>query len=141
MGKNTKKFAIGTIFAAAAGYLAGILTAPKSGKETRKDIGEAAKKAKVASEKELKQLHSQLNDLISQGKTQAGKLSETAKKDLNLALDKAGIAKEKVRDMLSSAHEGVTEDKDLKKAVDDATSAVSNLKKFVKNQASNVKKA
>lgn len=32
------KFALGTLFGAAAGLLAGILTAPKSGKETRADL-------------------------------------------------------------------------------------------------------
>ena len=36
--KITKKVLIGTALGLAAGYVAGILTAPKSGKETRQDI-------------------------------------------------------------------------------------------------------
>jgi gas vesicle protein len=40
------KFAIGALLGAAAGFVAGILTAPKSGKETREDIKDTAVKAK-----------------------------------------------------------------------------------------------
>ena len=42
MAKTFKKFALGALFAAAIGYIAGILTAPKSGKETREDLKNAA---------------------------------------------------------------------------------------------------
>ena len=35
---KTSKFAVGAILGAAAGLVAGILTAPKSGKETRQDL-------------------------------------------------------------------------------------------------------
>ncbi|MCA1806602.1 MAG: YtxH domain-containing protein, partial [Actinobacteria bacterium] len=42
MANKSGKFAIGAVFAAAAGYVTGILTAPKSGKETRKDIHDTA---------------------------------------------------------------------------------------------------
>ena len=46
------KIVLGTIFGAVAGFAAGILSAPKSGKETRQDIKDAAKKTKdVAVEK------------------------------------------------------------------------------------------
>lgn len=40
------KFALGAFFGAAAGLVAGLLTAPKSGKETRADLKEAALKTK-----------------------------------------------------------------------------------------------
>lgn len=41
------KFALGALIGVAAGFVAGILTAPKSGKETRQDI-----KQKVTDTKE-----------------------------------------------------------------------------------------
>ena len=41
MAKN-KKFGIGIIIGAIAGVLAGFLTAPKSGKETREDLKKKA---------------------------------------------------------------------------------------------------
>ena len=62
---NKKKVALGTALVAGAGYLAGILTAPKSGKETRKDIANTAVKAKIETEKKLKQAHSEIRDLIT----------------------------------------------------------------------------
>ena len=40
------KVFLGTVVAAVAGFAAGILTAPKSGKETRKDIKDEAEKVK-----------------------------------------------------------------------------------------------
>ena len=40
------KLAIGAVFGAVAGFVTGVLLAPKSGKETRKDIKGAALKAK-----------------------------------------------------------------------------------------------
>ncbi len=42
------KLAIGALLGAAAGFLTGILVAPKSGKETRQDIKTSANKAKDA---------------------------------------------------------------------------------------------
>lgn len=56
---SKRKFALGALFGAVAGVAAGILTAPKSGKETRADLkkkanelkGEAGEKAKEAREK------------------------------------------------------------------------------------------
>lgn len=43
MGKNGGKYIVGAIIGAAAGAAAGLLFAPKSGKQTRKMIGEKAK--------------------------------------------------------------------------------------------------
>lgn len=43
MGKNSGKFVVGAAIGALAGAVAGLLLAPKSGKETRKMIGDKAK--------------------------------------------------------------------------------------------------
>lgn len=48
------KFALGAIIGAAAGVVAGILTAPKSGKETRADIKAKAEELKQDADKALK---------------------------------------------------------------------------------------
>jgi len=131
-----KKFAIGTIVAGAVGYLAGILTAPKSGKETRKDIGDAAAKAKNEAERRLKSLHSELNSLLDQSKKHATKLTAEAKKDLSTAIEKAQSAKEKVRQILSGLHEGDADDSDLQKAIKEADQAVAHLKSFLSKNIS-----
>jgi gas vesicle protein len=77
MDKRVKKFAIGTVVAAAAGYIAGILTAPKSGKETREDLKDTAVRTYSAAEKQLKALHTELNQLLDQGRSKAGELKGT----------------------------------------------------------------
>jgi len=132
MNKTAKRLAIGTVFAAVAGYVTGILTAPKSGKETRQDIKNAAEKGMAEAEKQLKKLHTQMNDLLKEAKTKVTTLKGTAEKDLQGAIDKVTTAKEKARDMLSNLHEGGAEDKDLQKAIKDANSAIDHLKSYLK---------
>ena len=51
MAKTGRKLAVGTLIGAGIGYLAGILTAPKSGRETRQDIKDATLKAKTEAER------------------------------------------------------------------------------------------
>jgi len=134
MGKkdNTvKRVAVGGAIAAAAGYVAGLLTAPKSGKQTRDDLMEAASKGLREAEKELKNLHTELSKLIADSKPQADKLRGQAQKDLGALIERAADTKEKAREMLSAIHEGDAQDKDLKKAVKDATAALENLRKYL----------
>jgi gas vesicle protein len=133
MKRTSEKIAVGAAIAAAAGYVAGILTAPKSGKATRKDIQQAASKARLDAEHRLKELHSELNELIDQGRDATGKLEDKAKKQLSGVIDTAKAAKEKAREMLSAVHEGDAEDKDLQASIDDVTKAITHLKKFLKN--------
>lgn len=133
MRKRTKDVAVGAAFAAGIGYLAGILTAPKSGKETRKDIERETTKVKKEAEKKLKELHSELDTLITRGKTQAKTAKATVKKDLDLAIDKAQAAKDKAREILSAFHEGESEDRELAQSVKDIDKALAHLKKFLKD--------
>jgi gas vesicle protein len=134
MKGSTKRFAIGALFAAAAGYVAGILTAPKSGKETRQDIKEAADHTLATAEKKLKELHTELGRLVSQAQELAGKLKGEAKERLDQALVSAKKVKETARELLSAAHEGTAEDKDLQKAIKEASKAVEHLKKYLSKQ-------
>jgi gas vesicle protein len=129
---NIKKIAIGSTIAAAAGYIAGILTAPKSGKETRTDIKEATDRGIAEAEKDLKKLHTELDKVIKEAKTGRGKLGKKAEKDLGGLLDKAKDTKEKAREMLSAIHEGDAEDRDLKKAIKDANDAIDHLRDYLK---------
>lgn len=132
MKKTTKRLAVGAAVAGVAGYVAGILTAPKSGKETREDIKTATSKAITEAEKKLKALHSELSDIIDKAKSLASSKSTQAKDQLNKAIDGAQMAKDKVRDVLSALHEGGADDKDLQKALDEANKAIKHLKTFLK---------
>lgn len=132
MDKRTKKFAIGTVVAAAAGYVAGILTAPKSGKETREDIKDTAVKTYKTAEKELKALHTELSKLMDEAGKKAGELKGSAQKNLDKSVATAKVAKEKARELLSAVHEGDADDKDLGNAVKEAKKAAEHLKSFLK---------
>jgi len=127
-----KKVAIGAAVAGVVGFVAGILTAPKSGKETREDIKNAALKAKSEAEKNLKAMHSELNSKLADVKAKGEELSGKAKDEFEEIIEKAKAAKEKVRDVLSSLHDGDADDPDLKKALQDAKDSLKNLEKFIK---------
>jgi gas vesicle protein len=129
---SMKKFAVGAILAAAAGYVAGLLTAPKSGKETREDIASTTKNAVNAAEKELKVLHTELSKLLDEARERGGELKGVAQENMDKAMAAAKVAKEKARELLSAIHEGDADDKDLKKAIDDAQKAVTHLKTYLK---------
>lgn len=132
MDKRTKKFALGAVIAAAAGYVAGILTAPKSGKETREDIKDTAVKTYKTAEKELKELHTELSKLMDEAGKKAHEFKGVAQKNLDKAVEGAKVAKEKARELLSAVHEGDADDKDLDTAVKEAKKAVDHLKSYLK---------
>jgi gas vesicle protein len=125
-----KKFAIGAALSAVFGYLAGILTAPKSGKETREDIVDKAKEGYNAAEKELKKLHTELSDVIDEVSDRITSFKN--RKDVSGALDRGRDAKQKAREVLSTLHDGEADDKDLKKAISDATQAIEHLRDFLR---------
>ncbi len=70
------KFAIGALIGAAIGAAAGILTAPKSGKETREDLKKKADSVKADAEKKAGEAAEGAKDL----KRRAGNAVEGAKK-------------------------------------------------------------
>ncbi len=132
MSKQTGRFALAALFAAAAGYVTGILTAPKSGKETREDIKDAASKQIREAEKQLKQKHTELNSLIQVASEKVTGTSKTAKEEFEKKLTQAHKAKDKVRVALSGVHDGESSDKDLQNAINDAEKAIENLKKYLR---------
>ena len=127
-----KRLAIGGTIAAIAGYIAGILTAPKSGKKTRGDIKKATNEGMAQAEKDLKRLHTELGKVIDEAKINGDRLSAKAKNDLSDLIEKAKDTKEKAREVISAVHEGDAEDIDLKKAVKEANVALDHLREFLK---------
>lgn len=134
MRKRDRNVAVGTLIAAGIGYAAGVLTAPKSGRETRKDLQKAAIQAKKEAEKNFKDLHNDLTKQIAAAKKRGQQLTAAKKADLDKAVEKAQSAKKKVGEILSSIHEGEAEDKDLKKAVAEVNSAIEHLRKFIEKE-------
>jgi gas vesicle protein len=135
MSKKTKRFAIGALIVGAVGYVAGILTAPKSGKETRADISQMRDKGVAEAEKQLKKLHTELNQLLSEVETyvkDSDSRSKTNEAIEGEIIDKANNARQKAREILSALHDGTADDKDLEKAVNDVSGAIKSLKKYLK---------
>lgn len=130
--QTMKKVALGSTLAAAAGYVAGILTAPKSGKQTRKDIKKAADKGLAAGEQELKKLHTDLDGVIKDAKATGTKAGAKGKQELDELVAKAKKAKEKTRRVISDLREGSASDEDLAKAVKQAKHSLANLKTYLK---------
>ncbi len=131
MKVSGRKIAITTLAAAAAGYLAGILTAPKSGKETRKEIKDVTVKGYSEAEKHLKKLHTELNETLDEAKKKAATLNGKAMEELVAAINVAKDGKDKARQILSAVHEGEAQDKDLAKAIKDVQASLDHLKKFL----------
>jgi gas vesicle protein len=127
-----RKFAIGAAITAVAGYIAGILTAPKSGKDTRQDIKEKATETYAAAEKELKKLHTELDNLIEEASDRLSSLKGSSDKNLENIVEKSRDAKQKTRELLSTLHDGEADDKDLKKAIQEASKAIEHLRDFLK---------
>ncbi len=127
-----RKVAIGAAITAVAGYIAGLLTAPKSGKETREDIKQKANETYAAAEKELKKLHTELSDILADAGDKFSGFKDKGEKSFDDAVSKGKKAKQKAREVLSSLHDGEAEDKDLKKAIAEATKAVENLRNYLK---------
>ena len=129
---GVKAVAVGTLVVAGASYLAGILTAPKSGKETRSDIAKGASKARLNSEKQLKKLHSELNDLVKEADAKTKQARNRANKELQEATEKAKVAKDKAKNILSALHNGDADDPNLQAAVEEVKLAKNNLVKYLK---------
>jgi gas vesicle protein len=129
---TARKLAIGSAIAGAAGYLAGVLTAPKSGKQTRKDIAGKAEDIKGDAQEQLQNLNDELKEMIKTTKLKTVAMSSTARAEFNEAVVRAKDAQNKASQVLKAAKAGEAEDPDLNKAVKQARQAIKNLGKFFK---------
>lgn len=130
---SNKKWAIGALLAGVAGFIAGILTAPKSGKETREDIKDTANRVVSEAEKQLKKIHSEMNVVIEDAKQLLAGKSGKAKEDVSHAIYQAKEKQQKVKELLSALRDGGASDNpELKKALKEAGSALDHLKTFMK---------
>lgn len=127
-----KKLAIGALVAGAAGYLAGILTAPKSGQETRTDIANKAEDVKEEVETQLQETHDDLENLLKSAKSKTLGLSSKTRTEFNEAVVNAKDAKNKAAHLLKAVRAGEAEDIRLDRAIRQAKAAAKNLGKYFK---------
>lgn len=128
-----RKLAIGTAVAGVTGYLAGILTAPKSGKETRGDIADKAGDVKDETIDQLEDVEMELRDLIKKTSAKTIALSAQAREEFNETVVKAKDAQNKAAILLKSVKAGQADDPELNKAIKQAKQAQKNLRKYLKN--------
>jgi gas vesicle protein len=132
--QNTgKKMALSALIAGAAGYVGGILTAPKSGRETRKQLANDAEGIKENTEVQLQKVNDDLKELLKEAKTRTLALSSQAKEEFNEALLRAKDAQNKTSSTLKALKAGQADDPELNRAVKQARQAAKNLGKFFKS--------
>ncbi|MDQ2973045.1 MAG: YtxH domain-containing protein [bacterium] len=122
---NKGKVAVGAFLGVVSGLVAGLLFAPKSGKETREDI-------KTAASKVVDKVQKEADDLLEQAKKVEGSLEDKAKAELAKLKVAATDARDRVKTAASSTA-AKKDDASLQAALDDASSAFANLKTFLKN--------
>jgi gas vesicle protein len=127
------KIALSAMVAGVAGYVAGILTAPKSGKETRTDVTNKASNVKAGAEKQLQDSLDDLNQTVDAVKKKSLALSSKAKDEYDETMVKAKDAQNKAGQVLKAVKAGEASDPDLNKAVKQASQAAKNLKKYLKS--------
>lgn len=133
MNKSGKKgLALGAAIGAVAGVVTGVLFAPKSGKETRQDIKDGAKKVADRFEKEGKHLHEELTSLIEKADTKFKETGKTVSDKSHEVLDHAKHARDQLTTLAKSVKAGKAEDKDLDKALAKAKEATAALKTYLK---------
>lgn len=123
--KTKGKVALGTAAGLLAGIAAGVLFAPKSGKETRADI-------KKAADKVAKMVHDEADELLAKAKKAQANLSAKAKDELSKIVDRVKSARTRVKSVAGEVADKKN-DKDLQAALKEAQDAFDHLKKFLKN--------
>ena len=95
---SKRKFVLGALFSTVAGIVDGVLTAPKSGKETRADLkkkanelkneaGEKAEKVKAKGEKVYSDVRNKANAAVEEGRKTVDDYSDRAVRAANAAKD------------------------------------------------------
>lgn len=133
-----KKFGLGIIIGAIAGVATGILTAPKSGKETRQDIKNKAGELKGAAERKLKEAHKELDKLSNEAKDKASELKGKAKDEMNELAKKADELKERVKSAITSIKSGDDDNDDA--TIDQLLKDLAALRDKITAKAKNLTK-
>ena len=131
--KNVKKVALSAVVGAAAGFVAGVLLAPKSGKETRADLKKGAKDAAKAAHKQLDHAHQELSRYVDKAEAQAAKLGSAVKSEALDALTRGRKTRDQAATIIAAVKSGNSNDEDLDLAVKNAKAALDSLKQYFKS--------
>ncbi|MHB1864594.1 MAG: hypothetical protein ACYCPS_00290 [Candidatus Saccharimonadales bacterium] len=123
-----KKLITGGFGLIALGYALGILTAPKSGKQTRKTLKNTNKNALPDIERDLKTIYSQTKTTLDKLATNNPELADRYK----AAKRAADSSQEKIKQLLSAINGQDNVDEDLAKVLSDAKQVLADLNKYLK---------
>jgi gas vesicle protein len=133
-----KRFGLGIIIGAVAGVVTGLLTAPKSGKETREDIKNKAGEIKGSAERKLKEAHKELGKLSDEAKLKAKELQGKAKEEAEELGKKADELRERVKAAITSIKSGDDDNDDA--TIDQLLKDLSALKNKIATKVKNATK-
>jgi len=117
---SKKKGLYALTIGAIIGFAAGIISAPKSGKETREAIKSETGKKISSMEDGLKTLYKTLSKDVKSLDSRTKKLSGKAKKDLQALKKKATAVKKKIKMILSDMRDGLADDADVNQVLREA---------------------
>ena len=132
MSNKKSGLALGGLIAAVTGFVAGILLAPKSGKQTRQDIKKTAHKVSESTTAEVKKLQTNLSRLITKTETSLKQATKTTATNGRNLVDKAQQTKTNLADVAKALKAGKAKDKDLDQAVKQAKLAAKSLTDYLK---------
>ena len=133
-----RRFGLGIIIGAIAGVVAGLLTAPKSGKETRDDIKNKAMDVNGVAERRLKDAHKELCVLSDEAKKKTVKLQGKASKELEELISKADALKDKIKIAITSIKSGDDDNDDA--TIDQLLKDLNSLKDKIVEKTKDLKK-
>lgn len=127
------KMLMGMVVAGMAGYLAGVLTAPKSGSETRQDIKNSAGRVVADIQERIENLREDIDDLIVIATDKSYELRGRAKNQLNDSIEAARDARSKAATITKAFRDGEADEPELNKALKQLKDAKKNLTKYLKS--------
>jgi gas vesicle protein len=131
MKKNSRNIVVGAILVGAASYVAGILTAPKKGKETREDIRHASINLKISLEKSLKQLYADSTKQLERALNINQQLTTRTKQELESLITAVKHARDNIKIYLTSLRDGDIEEEQITLLLSDGRDNTERLKFFV----------
>lgn len=135
MKEKNKGLAAGAAIGAVLGVITGILFAPKSGKETRKDLKDAAEKAGERFSVEAKKLEEEITALLDKADDMIKSTSTTVSSKLSELEVQAKDAQAKLVTLYKSVRAGKAEDAELDEALQKAKESRDALKSYLKKNS------
>lgn len=133
MYKRIRNLYFVTLFIGSVGYILGLLTASKSGKDFRREIETTGRKNLINLEKQLKAQYSDLNNQLQVLENNLDASSKVVAEKINKYIVDVKKMQKKSKILLSALHDGTAEDDELIQVIDEINNLKSSIKKYFKH--------